>query len=201
MPASLRVALIPAIPLRVVLFSIHCFGGGGSFRGFHLMFPTMTALTNRPSVWVTSPATCQSQVYIWWPGKWVPGEFTDPVDPDFGQDSIYHLAFVCPPSLSHRAHDEVSGFGVSMSTWSLSSTVLEMSEYFPFPWWTVTQVHGLDRSSNNSAPVTTTFSDLLLLQIQKIILFESKLNWYVTRFFFFFMLSLKKQYLQMIKKQ
>lgn len=77
MPASLRMALISAIPLQdyTGLDSLSWWEGG-SLGGFYQNFPTVIAPTNRYSLWVTLPQ-CQSQWDIWGPGKYSPCDFID----------------------------------------------------------------------------------------------------------------------------
>ena len=73
--------------------------------------------------------------YIWGPGKWVPGEFTDLVDLDFGPDSINYLILVgphCAPEpmmkflvVGYR-HQLGPGLQQSLKTWWETN-------YFPQP--------------------------------------------------------------------
>lgn len=57
----------------------------------------MIALTNRPKVWVTATYVHLNCIFRDQGNEYL-SEFTDPVDSDFGQDSIYYLAPICPHS-------------------------------------------------------------------------------------------------------
>lgn len=55
----------------------------------------MKALTNRPKEWVTAMYVHLNYIFRDQGNEYL-SEFKDPVDSDFGQDSIYYLAPVCP---------------------------------------------------------------------------------------------------------
>lgn len=128
---SLGVTLISALPLIkwYCIDFIVLVRKKGSFRGYHLAFPTTIALapyTKEQMRRFSQLPGCPRQLYIWY---WVHGTSEHTVNRELDHDSIYYLPPYIPTLIKGPFWNRPQWFTwVSLSTWTQFPIVLEHAD-------------------------------------------------------------------------